>query len=97
MSEREEHPQLSASANRGPMRAAAALQAYFGRLQDQGFIKGDVDARAAAAMLIGTIFSDAMGRDVMPDIYPSTPAAAAEQYTALILRAIGLSPRTADA
>jgi len=59
MSEREEHPQLSASANRGPVRAAAALQAYFGRLQAHGFINGDVNARAAAAMLIGTIFSDA--------------------------------------
>jgi AcrR family transcriptional regulator len=97
MSEREEHPQLSASVNRGPMRAAAALQAYFGRLQAHGFITGDVNARAAAAMLIGTIISDAMGRDMMPDIYPSTPAAAAEQYTALILRAIGLSPQTAGA
>jgi AcrR family transcriptional regulator len=91
MSERDEHPQLSASANRGPMRAAAELQAYIGRLQNHGFIVGDVDAKAASAMFMGTIFSDAMGRDAMPDIYPSPPAAAVDRYTKLILAAIGVS------
>ena len=89
MSERDEHPQLSASANRGPMRAAAELQGYIGRLQEHGFIEGDVDANAATAMFIGTIFSDAMGRDTMPDIFPSPPAAAVARYTTLLLSAIG--------
>jgi AcrR family transcriptional regulator len=91
MSEREEHPQLSASANRGPLRAAAELQGYITRLQACGFIQGKVDGKAAAAMLIGTIFSDAMGRDVMPDIYPSTPVDAVQQYTTLILKALGVA------
>ena len=95
MSERDEHPQLSAAANRGPMRAAAELQNYIGRLQTHGFIKGDVDVKAAAAMLMGTIFSDAIGRDATPDIYPSTPAAAIEQYATLFLRAIGASTHPA--
>jgi AcrR family transcriptional regulator len=90
MSEREEHPQLSASANRGPMRATAEVQDYIGRLQAHEFIKGNVNSKAAAAMLIGTIFSDAMGRDAMPDIYPNPPAAAIAQYTTLFLRAIGV-------
>ena len=91
MSERDEHPQLSVSANRGPLRAAAELQGYIARLREHGFIQDDFDAKAASAMLIGTLFSDAMGRDMMPDIYPSTPAAAVEQYTTLILKAIGLA------
>lgn len=93
MSERDEHPQLCASANRGPVRAAAELQGYIGRLQTHGFIKGEVDAKAAAAMFMGTIFSDAMGRDAMPDMYPSPPAAAVERYTTLILAALGVSAR----
>lgn len=97
MSERDEHPQLSVSANHGPLCAAASLRSYFGRLEKNGFIKGDVDARAAAAMLIGSIFSDAMGRDSMPDIYPITADAAVEQYTALILRAIGFVPQPSGA
>jgi len=95
MSEREEHPQLSASASRGPMRATAELQEYIGRLQANGFITGEVEAKAAAAMLIGTIFSDAMGRDTMPDIYPSPPALAVTQYTTLFLRAIGATSTVA--
>lgn len=96
ISEREEHPQLSASANRGPMRATADLQDYIARLKAHDFTEGDVNAKAAAAMLIGTIFSDAMGRDVMPDIYPSPPAAAVAQYTTLFLRAIGVTAATAQ-
>ncbi len=95
MSERDEHPQLSASANRGPMRAAAELKSYIGRLQTHGFIDGDVDAQAAAAMFMGTVFSDAMGRDAMPDIYPSPPAAAVDRYTTLILAALGVSAQSA--
>lgn len=96
MSEREEHPQLSASANRGPLRAAAELQGYISRLQACGFIEGKVDGKAAAAMLIGTIFSDAMGRDIMPDIYPSTPTDAVQQYANLILKALGVPFRPSD-
>ncbi|HEY8311932.1 MAG TPA: hypothetical protein VIG47_15315, partial [Gemmatimonadaceae bacterium] len=55
------------------------------------FIVGDVDAKAASAMFMGTIFSDAMGRDAMPDIYPSPPGAAVDRYTTLILAAIGVT------
>ncbi len=91
MSERDEHPQLSATANRGPVRAAEELQAYIGRLKEHGFIDGEVDAKAASAMFMGTLFADAMGRDTMPEIYPSPPAAAVELYTGLILAAIGFS------
>jgi hypothetical protein len=94
MSERDEHPQLSASANRGPMRAATELQSYIGRLQTNGFIEGDVDATAATAMFMGAIYSDAMGRDSMSEIYPA-PSEAVAQYTTLILKAIGASAQTA--
>ena len=41
-------------------------------------------------MLMGAIFADAMGRDVMPDVYPQPAANAAEMYTGLLLRAIGV-------
>ena len=94
MSERDEHPQLSASANRGPVRAATELQAYIGRLKEHGFISGDVNAKAASAMFMGTLFSDAMGRDTMPEIYPSPPAAAVELYTTLMLAALGMTAQS---
>ena len=94
MSERDEHPQLSASANRGPLRAATELQAYIGRLKDHGFIDRDVNAKAASAMFMGTLFSDAMGRDTMPEIYPSPPSVAVELYTTLMLAALGVAAQS---
>jgi AcrR family transcriptional regulator len=89
MSERDEHPQLIASANRGPLKAATELRNYLERLRDHGLADESLDARAASAMYLGTLFSDAMGRDTMPDIYPSSVPHAVEAYTTLLLRAIG--------
>lgn len=92
MSEREEHPQLIATANQAPIRAASELRRYLGRLHEHGFVSEPFDTRAPTAMLIGTLFADSMGRDVMPDIYPATPDLALRQYTELLLRAIGVNP-----
>ncbi len=92
MSEREEHPQLIAMANQAPIRAAHELRQYLGRLHQYGFVAKPFDTRAPSAMLIGTLFADSMGRDVMPDIYPATPDLALYQYTELLLRAIGVNP-----
>jgi hypothetical protein len=47
----------------------------------------DFDVQAASAMLIGALFADAMGRDVMPGIFPTTPA---DLYSRFLLRAIGV-------
>ena len=88
MSESEEHPQLGNSSNAGPVRASTQLWAYLSRLRQHGFVEADFDVKAAASMLIGAVFADAMGRDVMPDIFP--PASAAEVYSKLLLRAIGV-------
>lgn len=90
MSEREEHPQLIATANQGPIRAAMALREYLGRLYEHGFVDEPFDTRAPTAMLIGTLFADSMGRDVMPEIYPPTADGAVAQYTQLLLRAVGV-------
>jgi len=89
MSERDEHPQLIASANQGPIRAARDLAAYLERLREHGMASGEFDARMAASMLLGSVFADAMGRDVMPDVYPGSPAKAVEQYVCFLLRGIG--------
>jgi hypothetical protein len=39
---------------------------------------------------MGAIFSDAMGRDMMPDVFPQSEAKAAQTYTKLLLRALGV-------
>jgi AcrR family transcriptional regulator len=87
MSEREEHPELSRSSNVGPVHASTQLGTYLSRLREHGFIEAEFDVQAASAMLIGSLFADAMGRDVMPGIFPATPA---EVYSRFLLRAIGV-------
>ena len=86
MSEREEHPELSRSSNVGPIHASNELSGYLSRLRDHGFIDIAFDSQAAAAMLIGALFADAMGRDVMSGIFPEAPA---DGYSRLLLRAVG--------
>jgi hypothetical protein len=53
---------------------------------------GEWDERAAAAMLMGAVFTDALGRDTMPERYPYSMRDAAEKYVDLLLAAIGMRP-----
>jgi len=41
-------------------------------------------------MLIGSLFHDAMGRDMMPDAYPKPASKAPAKYAQFILRALGV-------
>jgi AcrR family transcriptional regulator len=91
MGELEERPELAAQATQTPRRATNELCNYFRRLKDEGFTTQDFDAPAAAAMLIGSLFHDAMGRPMMPDLYPKPAAKAPTRYSDLILRAIGVN------
>lgn len=90
MGEMEERPELTARAAEAPTRATNELCDYFRRLKEKGFTADDFDATAAAAMLISALFHDAMGRAMMPDIYPKPAAEAPHRYAQLILRAIGV-------
>jgi hypothetical protein len=89
MSEIEEHPELGDCASSGPECAARALRTYIGALRRRRLIDADVDVAAASMMLLGALFSDAMGRDLMPHMYPHSPEAAARAYARLLLKAIG--------
>jgi AcrR family transcriptional regulator len=90
MGELEERPELAARAADAPKRATSELCAYFRRLKAKGHTSESFDAPAAAAMLIGALFHDAMGRGMMPDIYPKPASKAPRRYADLILRAIGV-------
>jgi AcrR family transcriptional regulator len=90
VSEQEEHPHFKACGNDISLRLSATLRRYLAGLHEHGMGDGEFDVRTAAAMFMGALFADAMGRDRMPDVYPHTPAAAAKQYTNLLLRAIGV-------
>lgn len=94
MSEAEERPELSSCAVDGPTRASRQLVAYISRLRRQGRTAGEFQTQAAAAMLLGALFADAMGRDMMPQIFPQPAEAAPRIYTRLFLRSIGVEGET---
>ena len=90
MGEFEEHPEMNQVAVQHPMRLFHELQAYLQRLRSMGLANGDWNARAAASMLMGVLFSDAMGRDCMPERYSYSERDGIRYYVALFLRAIGV-------
>ena len=89
LGEVQEHPEMLPPCGSPAALAARSLAAYVSRMQDRGLARADVDPELASAMLLGALFSDAVGRDVMPDMFPLDPDAAAVGYARLFLRAIG--------
>lgn len=96
MGELEERPELTECAAAGPQGAFIELCAYLRRVRDAGMSFIDFDERVAAITLMGALFSDAMGREMMPEIYPPADIAA-RAYAELILRAIGADDTTRSA
>jgi outer membrane protein len=88
MAEMHERPECAGSTASHPAQSFAELSGYIRRLAQHRFIPTSEDAKPAAAMLMGTIFADAMGRDLMPEMFPPREKAPAI-YVRLFLRAIG--------
>ena len=93
MGEIEEHPGIFSLENSPPSVAAKALCQYLRRLRDAGIAKAQFDEVAASTMLMGVLFADAMGRDIMPDMYRNEPVQALDEYVRLFLRSIGVGRR----
>lgn len=92
MSELVDHPELCRCMAQGPRGGYTRLRQYLIRLIETGKVSKDANPVSAAAMLLGALFADAMGRDMMPDALPpakQVPAA----YVDLMLAAIGYSAR----
>jgi AcrR family transcriptional regulator len=89
LGETREHPGLVSPSLESPaVLAAQHLAGYLERLQQHGLASADFNPRVAAGMLMGVLFGDAMGRDVVPDMFPTTPEDALRTYVRLFLRAI---------
>jgi AcrR family transcriptional regulator len=93
MGEVEGHPGIFSAENSPPAAAAKALSRYLRRLRESGVAKAPFDEVAASTMLMGVLFADAMGRDIMPDLYRNDPDQALDQYVKLFLRGIGVGVR----
>ena len=85
-----ERPDLVTPEISCPVRAASALAAYLGRLKRHRLAAASFDERVAAAMLMGVLFADGIGRDIVPAMYHTDAADALHEYLALFLRGIGV-------
>lgn len=97
MAEMEKDPGIARCAGATPRLLAAELERYLERLRERGMASPDLDPGPAAALLMGALFSDVMGRDLMPERYDYTPDEAPGKYVRLFLRAIGHQPAPAPA
>lgn len=90
MGEMEERPDLMPPDQTPTLCAGQALHAYLTRLQGAGLIDPGADVSAATMMLMGTLFADAMSRDVVPAMYRKPAEETIEEYLALFARALDL-------
>lgn len=88
MADMHEHPECADTTAQRPAGSCAELTTYIERLAEHGHIASAAESQPAAAMLMGTLFADAMGRDLMPDMFPPRQEAPAA-YVRLFLRALG--------
>ncbi len=90
MGEIEEHPEIAECARRGRQSSMQDLSGYLERLRARGLATADFDPTSAATLLMGAIFAEAIGRDVVPERYRRGVDATLTQYVRLLLRAIGV-------
>jgi outer membrane protein TolC len=88
VAELHEHPEHSNEVADHPTVSFRELRAYVDRLHTFGAIPDVGNANAACTMLLGTLFSDALHRDVMPSMFPPV-SEAPRTYVRLFLRALG--------
>ncbi len=92
-----EHPDRNSPTLKMPVQINNELYEYLRRLRAKGLAEGSWNARSAANMLMGALFSDAMGRDAMPERFPEDAETSIEQYVGLLLSAIGAMAHRGDA
>ncbi len=66
------------------------LADYLKTLQLRGLAAKGWNTHAAASMLMGTLFSDALGRDAMPGRFPYSMRDSIDHYLPLFFTAIGV-------
>jgi hypothetical protein len=71
------------------------LTDYVLRLQSLGLADPDGDIPTAVAMLMSSMFGDAISRDVMPNAFPQPESEAPQKYVRVFMRALGVTPAVA--
>ncbi|HEX7020930.1 MAG TPA: helix-turn-helix domain-containing protein [Gemmatimonadaceae bacterium] len=87
--EMEDRPEAAVSVCEGPNCAGLLLTDYAARLQALGFVDDDADIATSVAMLMSSMFGDAISRDVMPNAFPEPVDAAPARYVRVFMRGLG--------
>jgi AcrR family transcriptional regulator len=95
MAEVDLYPQMAGCMRRGPDVVHRQLREYTEKLvRQRGLGLTPDEISVACLMLQGSLFAEAMGRDIMPDLYPPLRRAG-EAYARMFLRMLGVeSPAT---
>lgn len=89
MAEVHELPHMIGCMRRGPDVVHRQLREYTTKLvRQQGLDVTDEEIKLACLMLQGSMFGEAMGRDIMPDMYPA-PRTAGHGYARMFLKMLG--------
>jgi AcrR family transcriptional regulator len=91
----EERPDAAVSMCEGPNCAGMILTDYVLRLQSLGLADPDGDIQTVVAMLMSSMFGDAISRDVMPNTFPQPESEAPRKYVRAFMRALGVMPAIA--
>jgi len=87
----EERPEAAVCMCEGPNCAGMLLTDYVLRLQSLGLADPDGDIQTAVAMLMSSMFGDAISRDVMPNAFPQPESEAPQKYVRVFMRALGVA------
>lgn len=87
-----ERPEFLSHVKPRPVAVRDVLRRYLVRMRERGMANAAVDVDAAATMLVGVLFADAMGRDAIPELYTYSVEEAPARYVRLLLDAIGARP-----
>jgi len=91
----EERPEAAVCMCEGHNCAGMLLTDYVLRLQSLGLADPDGDIQTAVAMLMSSMFGDAISRDVMPNAFPQPESEAPQKYVRVFMRALGVAAEAA--
>ena len=86
----EDRPEAAVCMCEGPNCAGMILTDYLLRLQSMGIAAEDGDIPTSVAMLMSSMFGDAISRGVMPNGFPQPVEEAPARYVRVFMRGLGV-------
>lgn len=87
------HPPLNAPLMRTTEHVYDALRAYVVAAQAAGLVRPDLEPGVVTEIILATIFSDGLLRDMLPGRFPLDPAASVSAYLDVILTGLVPDPK----